>query len=510
MSLPRTTALIAFLVICISGMSSPMRTNAQVRPYRVTDRQVEVLLKKIESESDRFKTMVDRDLDRGPLDGTRYEDGVMQYIGAFESATDSLYAAFRNRRSTLVDAREVLGRAAVINGFVSRNQLSPATRNQWNVLRRNLDTLARYYRTNASWTDPGYPQRDLYILTGTYRLDRSRSDDVPKVIDRLLAGRNITSAQRERYRQQLIERLAAPDYYAIEQSALRFTVGSSLSVPVSFTADGVARSEKSPRGRNAILTTRHSDLDGLSISFTGDPDYEYRSSFVRQPDGMLRVLRSVPLPDRSATVSVAWVYSRVADAADWSYGPRSGAYGDEVRREDVAQGERLSAVLSTAVSTKTSREGDRVELEVSDPAEHRGAVIVGRITQSEHSGMLSGNARLAFAFEEIRFRNNRYAPFDGFVTSVETPSGKRISISDQGSVKEDSQTKTTVVRAGVGAAIGAIIGAISGGKKGAAIGAVVGAGVGVGSVLLEGRDEIDLPAGTRFAITSRSGLSDVR
>ncbi|MBV9240819.1 MAG: hypothetical protein JO314_02325, partial [Acidobacteria bacterium] len=57
-------------------------------------------------------------------------------------------------------------------------------------------------------------------------------------------------------------------------------------------------------------------------------------------------------------------------------------------------------------------------------------------------------------------------------------------------------------RAGVGAALGALIGAIAGGGQGAAIGAAVGASAGAGSIVLQGRDNLELATGTEFRITA--------
>jgi hypothetical protein len=48
--------------------------------------------------------------------------------------------------------------------------------------------------------------------------------------------------------------------------------------------------------------------------------------------------------------------------------------------------------------------------------------------------------------------------------------------------------------------VGAIIGAIAGGGKGAAIGAVIGAGAGAGSVYVQGRNDLDLQAGTEITV----------
>ncbi|MBA2606269.1 MAG: hypothetical protein H0U96_05310, partial [Acidobacteria bacterium] len=44
--------------------------------------------------------------------------------------------------------------------------------------------------------------------------------------------------------------------------------------------------------------------------------------------------------------------------------------------------------------------------------------------------------------------------------------------------------------------------AIAGGGQGAAIGAVVGAGAGAGTVILQGRDDVELTQGTEFMITA--------
>jgi outer membrane lipoprotein SlyB len=88
---------------------------------------------------------------------------------------------------------------------------------------------------------------------------------------------------------------------------------------------------------------------------------------------------------------------------------------------------------------------------------------------------------------------------------VRTTSGDKIKVDNEGSVKENSgQTQRTVVRTGIGAAIGAIIGGITGGGQGAAIGAAVGAGAGAGSVILQGRDDLQLDSGTEFTIHTSS------
>jgi hypothetical protein len=61
-----------------------------------------------------------------------------------------------------------------------------------------------------------------------------------------------------------------------------------------------------------------------------------------------------------------------------------------------------------------------------------------------------------------------------------------------------------VKRGGIGAGVGAIIGAIAGGAKGAAIGAIIGGGAGAGSVVLQGKDDLQLKAGSSVTVQASS------
>ena len=110
---------------------------------------------------------------------------------------------------------------------------------------------------------------------------------------------------------------------------------------------------------------------------------------------------------------------------------------------------------------------------------------------------------MTFNFERIRLRDGRTAEFAADIESVRPVGGEEVRVDNEGegAVREgDSRTSRTTERAAIGAAVGAIIGAISGGGKGAAIGAIIGAGAGAGSVYAQGRDDLDLGAGTELIL----------
>jgi hypothetical protein len=96
--------------------------------------------------------------------------------------------------------------------------------------------------------------------------------------------------------------------------------------------------------------------------------------------------------------------------------------------------------------------------------------------------------------------NGETYDFRGVVMALTDTEGKTIRIDNEGAVKGDSQTKETVKRGAIGSAVGALIGAIAGGAKGAAIGAIIGGSAGAGSVVVQGKDDLDLKAGSSIMV----------
>jgi hypothetical protein len=169
----------------------------------------------------------------------------------------------------------------------------------------------------------------------------------------------------------------------------------------------------------------------------------------------------------------------------------------------IGRATQFIATLDNSLSTSNAREGDRFTLTVREPSVFAGAIIEGTISRVDRGGRISGRSELTFNFERIRLRDGRTAAFAADIESVRPVGGEDVRVDNegQGSVQADnSQSNRTTERAAIGAAVGAIIGAISGGGKGAAIGAVIGAGAGAGSVYAQGRDDLELGAGTEIVL----------
>jgi len=479
--------------------------------YTVNDNQVRNLLARIENKTDVYKRQMERNTGQQVV-VPNLDRSITSYIGDFENATDRLRERFNDRQSTGADTSEVLTRAYYIDQYMARYRSNRAATNQWNSLKMDLNTLATYSRVSWNWNQvptpfPTYPG-DNYpsprSLTGTYRLSVSRSDNVANVINTSLGG--YQNNQRENVRRNLTRRLASPQMMAFDVNGRMVNMAASNSQRVSFDADGVARSETNQRG-NTVRTTATLTNGALAISYEGDRSNDFFMTF--SPSGnQMNVSRRIYLENRNDMITVNSVYDRISNEADWSMinaGPtwNGGQVGGVTNNNFyVPNNTPLTTTLVTPINTRTTQTGDHFSLRVTSPSQYRGAVIEGRVTKIERSGVVSGRANISMDFDTIRVNNTTYR-FNGIVDSVNALNGDAIRVDNEGTVRDSSsQTQQTVVRAGIGAIIGAIIGAVAGGGEGAAIGAGVGAGAGVGSVLITGRDNLELGAGTTVNLTA--------
>jgi hypothetical protein len=336
-------------------------------------------------------------------------------------------------------------------------------------------------------------------LTGTYRIDPSRSDRVGRAAK--IATRGLSFEQQQRVRDMLSRRLAAPEMLAIDRRGRSVTIVSTRAPQVTVEADGRDRFEQTPRGRN-VRVNAALNRDQLIISSTGDRGNDYSVTFdVLNSGRELRVTRRIDTESLTQPVTVASYYNKISDVAQLDLPREDSEVGQNVRDSDT----QLIATLDNTLSTRQARSGERFTLTVQSPPAYSGSVIEGYVSRIDRGGRISGRSELALNFERIRLRGGAVRSFDGYIDAVRTPNGEDVRVDNEGVVSEDdSQTSRTATRTGIGAAIGALIGAIAGGGKGAAIGAVVGAGSGAGSVFIQGRDDLDLVRGSEFTIRAAS------
>jgi len=133
-------------------VTEPIATPVGGIPYRVSDREVETILKRIEQQSDRFRSALDSSLDKSRFNGSREEDDINRFVKEFYEDTKKLRDHFDHHKSTSADVQSVLDRAASIDSFMRRNRLrKEKALREWTQLRGNLDELAQVYNVSWQW-----------------------------------------------------------------------------------------------------------------------------------------------------------------------------------------------------------------------------------------------------------------------------------------------------------------------------------------------------------------------
>lgn len=498
--------------------------NSSGVAYRINDRQLDAVIRRIENGTDRFRADMGNALDRSTYNGTRAEDNINQFVRDFENATDQLRSRFNSRNSAASDVENVLRQATYIDDFMTRNSLSMRAENDWTTLKGDLNQLASAYSVAWNWdvnSLPGYGtnagnggvfdndrrNNRENRLTGTFRLVASMSDNATTVADN--ATRNLPYADRQRVREQLLRRLDAPEMLAIERNGNSVTIASSRAPQTTFVANAGETREQLPSGAYSRVSSTVTG-DRLVVSSAGNRETDFTVTFDPIEGGRrLRVTRQI-WSDRIGAnpITVANVYDRTSDVAEWNVYNGAGGYGQTGGYNNtpsggfiVPDGQTLNARLETDLSTKTANVGDRFTLTVVTPGQFEGATIEGRIASVSRSGRVTGRSDMSLNFDTIRTRDGRTYQFAGFLDSVRAMNGESVQVDNEGTVRDDnSQGTKTAQRAAIGSAVGAIIGAIAGGGKGAVIGAVLGGGAGAGSVYVQGSDDLNLMSGTEVTI----------
>jgi hypothetical protein len=163
----------------------------------------------------------------------------------------------------------------------------------------------------------------------------------------------------------------------------------------------------------------------------------------------------------------------------------------------VPAGTKISVVTDQSVSSKTARAGQTVTGSVAQDVTSGGKVVIPKgsaakltVSGAQASGRLSTPAKLYLRLRTVTVGGKTY-------TVATSSAGRTLG----GKGKRDAEF------IGGGAAGGAIIGALAGGGKGAAIGAAAGAGAGTAGAAATGKKDIEFPAETRLAFTTRAAVA---
>ena len=497
---------------------------------RRNEREVRDILRSLNSKIDDFRYELDNEFRRAAVNRNE-RNQINNDLKELENNISKFEGKLGRRRENADDVLSILDSAKNIDEFVNSQQFSRKSQGDWTNVRDLLERLASNYNVSWDWNNGeaensgDYPSSNTnsysYVLTGTYQLDVSRSENTREIADRAIRGSG--SQNSSDARQDLENKLEAPERLAIDVRGSQITLASSKASQISFTADGREKVETLDNGNTIRVraTLRGQELTVTSLG--GDSDYTVIFSSTDGGKNM-RVTRRITTDYLRQTVFAESFYNKTDSVArlDNNVDPNgdySSSDPDDNRNSNsnyptatngrggdfiVANGTILTGTLENDIDTKVSQNNDRFRMTVNAPDQYRGAIVEGYISGVDRSGRVSGSSKITFNFESIRLANGQTYDFAGFLQSVTDENGKTVKVDTEGTAKGDSQTKETIKRGGIGAGIGAIIGAIAGGGKGAAIGAIIGGGAGAGSVIVQGKDDLQLRAGSTITVQASS------
>jgi hypothetical protein len=470
---------------------------------QLSQHEVGQLIQRIDTGGAAFRTSLTDAFSENRYDQSRSEGTMNDRVRTFQTATYQLRNQFESRQPVPAYVERLLASAAPIDTYMRNNRLTDRAQSDWSALRGDLNSLGHTYSVATNWQISNAPPVRYNSdgrLTGTFRLDASRSDNPQDVANR--ATRNLANNQRQISSGRLLRRLESPESLAIERRGSTMTLASSRAPQQTFEADGAPHREQISNRSTQVTATLQGDK--LIVSSTGYRENDFNVTFESIDNGdRLRVKRQIYLDGLTQPVVVNSIYNRTSDVAQWNiYNGAQPVLGSSNGNNDfiVRDGETLVAVLNENLTTKQTKPGDRFSMTVREPGQYEGAVIEGTVGSVDEGGRVTGRSGLSLNFDTIRLRNGQTHRFAGALSSVRMANGDTVNVDNEGNAQGGNQTTQTIQRAGIGTAIGAIIGAVAGGGKGAVIGAVVGAAGGAGSVYVQGKDNLELPTGTELTI----------
>ena len=431
-------------------------TSAGLAQQR-SDKQTRDLVRTLSTQVDDLGYTIDNELRSDPSnrDLRDASDGLQTLQQRAATFNENLNA----KREDRDDLNAIVDAARDVDTALSHGQQNQRIRQDWEAVKTTVGRLSGGYGITPDWgggrntarypsSDSNYPQdRNNYPptssrraggppvltrstqtstrtssvstsdLTGTYKLDTSRSENT----DQIISETNVGGTQR----QDLQTKLEAPDQLAIFIRGNEVTLASSKASPVTFMADGSEKSETDANGRTIRLRSTLKGQDLTIASLGGDSDYTI--VFSPTDNGRtLKVTRRITTSYLNQTVFADSVYIKTdpvaglgidtsgQDAASgnggWSSNdnstggnnntggsnnggsptypsPRAGDYV-------VPNGTIIIAQLENNIDTKLSQNNDHFRMTVQSPLDYRGAVIEGHVTGVGRSGRVSGSSNL--------------------------------------------------------------------------------------------------------------------
>lgn len=144
----RKILLLLTLTIIFSGLAATS-TLAQRSPTRITIRQTETLLRRIDIKIDTLRVEAERFDQRNTNNGN--SELFADQLTNLERSTTTLQDTLSSRTDMMSDLRDVMMNATLVDQFISRNRMSATVRSQWSSLKSDFSTLSTSNGLSWNW-----------------------------------------------------------------------------------------------------------------------------------------------------------------------------------------------------------------------------------------------------------------------------------------------------------------------------------------------------------------------
>ncbi len=179
-NLKRTSSVLILLALSIVSVSA----QAQRETSRRMDRQTGVAIQQLDRSSARFRTSLNGSMLHGTIDQTQPENDINGFKTDFVNAVAEFRNQYARRRATAAGVENILEKASLIDGFMTRNRLSPQVQNHWSAVRSDLNTLANLYGVSWQWNRQTFP----VVNSNSNRFPRLSAGELAQLIQRIDTG----------------------------------------------------------------------------------------------------------------------------------------------------------------------------------------------------------------------------------------------------------------------------------------------------------------------------------
>ncbi len=136
------SALFYCCAVLLAGFMSISPFSVLHAQKRVSDKDVEALMKNLKEDSKSFRENFDAALKKSAIRRTSQEKDIKGLVASFEKQTDSMFSDFKKTRRGDVAVESTISNAQEIERLIYNLQLDAKTLSEWQKIRAELDRVS--------------------------------------------------------------------------------------------------------------------------------------------------------------------------------------------------------------------------------------------------------------------------------------------------------------------------------------------------------------------------------